>query len=249
MLRVGEFLVPAVVAALVDEFPGGGEIVLRRFPRVRVLAEEEAGAVQVDVGQVQPHGAAFGNVPRFIQVGPRTAGVAIKRKKPGASQHAANYFVLHSCPPQRPHSSFAIVGRYAQIQFGSLAVLTQSCSGENQMAETDVYCPSARQTLHDDRLCPSSSFSTLFLIKQEVAVAQSLNRGKKTESMRLCDGLGTDEIFQRRSDVSGVVKDSRTPRKGHFSLPMGGAHFRKMDGLVSGLTGDLNVAQQQVEDG
>lgn len=40
------------------EFPGGGEIVLGRFPRVRFLAEEKVGAVEVDVGQVQPHGAA-----------------------------------------------------------------------------------------------------------------------------------------------------------------------------------------------
>jgi hypothetical protein len=35
LLGVGEFLVAAVVAAIGDEFPGGREIVLREFPRVR----------------------------------------------------------------------------------------------------------------------------------------------------------------------------------------------------------------------
>src|SRR5687768_11581327 len=57
LLSVGEFFVAAVVAAVADEFLGGGEIVMRGFPRVRFLAEKEAGAVEVDVGQVQPHGA------------------------------------------------------------------------------------------------------------------------------------------------------------------------------------------------
>ena len=37
----------AVVAAVVDEFLGGGEVGLRGLPRVRLLAEEEAGAVEV----------------------------------------------------------------------------------------------------------------------------------------------------------------------------------------------------------
>jgi hypothetical protein len=50
LLGVGKFLVAAVVAAIVDDFLGGGEIVLGRFPRVRFLAEEEAGAVKVDAG-------------------------------------------------------------------------------------------------------------------------------------------------------------------------------------------------------
>ena len=73
---VGEFRVAAMVAAIVDEFLGGGQIVLGRFPRVRFRAEEEAGlpagcpgqagAVEVDVGQVQPLMAALGNLPGFV---------------------------------------------------------------------------------------------------------------------------------------------------------------------------------------
>jgi hypothetical protein len=49
---VREFFVAAMVAAVVDKFLGGGEVVLRGFPRVRFLSEEEASAVKVDVGQV-----------------------------------------------------------------------------------------------------------------------------------------------------------------------------------------------------
>ena len=58
--RVGEFLVAPVAAASVDEFLGGGEASLGRFPRERLLAEEKTGAVQLDGGrEVQPHGAVL----------------------------------------------------------------------------------------------------------------------------------------------------------------------------------------------
>lgn len=46
MLGVGEFFVAAMVAAVVNEFLGVGEVVLQGFPRVRYLAEEQAGAVR-----------------------------------------------------------------------------------------------------------------------------------------------------------------------------------------------------------
>jgi len=38
---VGEFFVTAVVAAFVDQLFGGTEVVLRRLPGIRVLAEEQ----------------------------------------------------------------------------------------------------------------------------------------------------------------------------------------------------------------
>ena len=42
----------------------------------RFSCEEKAGTVEVDIGHVQPHRTALCNVPRFVQVGPRTVGVA-----------------------------------------------------------------------------------------------------------------------------------------------------------------------------
>src|SRR5205085_11010687 len=67
---VGEFLVAALVAAFVDEFLGSSEIGLRANPFLRIflLAAEEAGAVEVDVGQEKPHGAALGDFPGFVQI-------------------------------------------------------------------------------------------------------------------------------------------------------------------------------------
>ena len=64
----GEFLVAAVVAAVFDEFLGGGEVDLWGLPRVTFLAEQEAGAVKVNVGQVQPHRSAPGNATQPVDV-------------------------------------------------------------------------------------------------------------------------------------------------------------------------------------
>jgi len=71
LLGVGKLFVAAMVAAFINEFLGSGEIVLGRFPRVRFLAEEEAGAVEVDVGHEKFHGAALGDFPGFVEVGLR----------------------------------------------------------------------------------------------------------------------------------------------------------------------------------
>jgi hypothetical protein len=76
-LGVGEFFVTAVVAAIVNEFLGGGEIILRRFPRVKFLAKEKACAVEVDVRHAQPHRAAQGYVPSFIEVALRADAITI----------------------------------------------------------------------------------------------------------------------------------------------------------------------------
>src|ERR1039458_5372755 len=90
-LGIGEFFVAAMVAAVVDEFLGSGEIVLRRFPRVRFLTEEEAGAVKVDVGQREFHWAAVGDFPGFVQVALRAFGAganAGERAQPSAGLEA-----------------------------------------------------------------------------------------------------------------------------------------------------------------
>jgi hypothetical protein len=66
--RVFEFLFAAPVAALLDEGAGAFEF---------SFVAEEAGAVEVDVGQVQPHGAALGNLPGFVEIRPRQVRLAL----------------------------------------------------------------------------------------------------------------------------------------------------------------------------
>ena len=81
---IRQFFIPAIAAALVDELPGCGEIVLggrtgnhrdggptdisflHHFPQVPDAKPrpKQPGAVEVDVGHVQPQGSAFGD---FLQ--------------------------------------------------------------------------------------------------------------------------------------------------------------------------------------
>jgi hypothetical protein len=50
-LGVGKFFIAAVVAAIGNEFLNGDKVVLWGFLRIRFLVEEEAGWVEMDVGQ------------------------------------------------------------------------------------------------------------------------------------------------------------------------------------------------------
>jgi len=63
-----EFLLPAPVAAFLDQSPRLGEIGMRAFPRIQGLAAEEPCAVEVNVGHVEFHGAALGDFPSFVQI-------------------------------------------------------------------------------------------------------------------------------------------------------------------------------------
>ena len=58
-LGVFEFLFAAPMTALLDEGAGAPEF---------FFVAEEAGEVEVDVGQVQPHGAALGILLGFVEV-------------------------------------------------------------------------------------------------------------------------------------------------------------------------------------
>src|SRR5438445_6036993 len=94
-LRFSQFFVAAVVTARVDEFLGGGEVVLRTKPSFRIflLAEEEAGAMEVDVGQEKFHGAALGDFAGFIQILLRALGPGRpdgEKSQPGAGEQTAS---------------------------------------------------------------------------------------------------------------------------------------------------------------
>lgn len=69
-----EFFLPAPIATLLDQFSRCGKIGGGRIPRVRCFAKEEAGAVEVNISHVQPHGAALGDFPGFVQIGLRALG-------------------------------------------------------------------------------------------------------------------------------------------------------------------------------
>jgi hypothetical protein len=40
---------------------------------------EEANSVEMNVGQVQAHGAALDNVPSFVKVSPRSGSIGVAR--------------------------------------------------------------------------------------------------------------------------------------------------------------------------
>jgi hypothetical protein len=102
---ISEFFVAAVVAAIVDEFFGSSKIVLRRFPWIRFPSEEEAGAVEVDVGQEKFHGAALGDFPGFVEVGLRARGVS-EKPQPSASEEALGNVVHSAGAAEAGHGGF-----------------------------------------------------------------------------------------------------------------------------------------------
>ena len=85
LLGVGQLRITAVIAALRDDLAGLAE-------GLRVA--KEAGAVEVDVGQEEAHGAALGELAGFVQVGAGGVGVAFHEAQPGAGEEAAHHEFL-----------------------------------------------------------------------------------------------------------------------------------------------------------
>jgi hypothetical protein len=70
------------------------------------FAEEETGAVGVDVGHVELHGAALGDLPGLVQVAPRALGAgarAGKKPQPGASEEAMGNVLLLTGAAEADH--------------------------------------------------------------------------------------------------------------------------------------------------
>ena len=80
-LGVRQFIQAPTVAALFDQFTGGGEIGLRAVPRIRRRGVEQPGAMQVDVGQEQAHRTAFGDVPSFVEIDLGAIGTGARRNR------------------------------------------------------------------------------------------------------------------------------------------------------------------------
>ena len=80
---------------------GGGS------PRILRFAEEEAGAVEVDVSHVEFHGAALGDFPGLVQVALRALGAGAfafeTPQQPGAGEKAADEVVLNARAAEAVH--------------------------------------------------------------------------------------------------------------------------------------------------
>jgi hypothetical protein len=88
---VFKLLFAAPVAALLDEGAGAFEF---------LFVAEEPGAVEVDVSQVQPHGAARGNLLSFVKVRPSAVSVTLQKSQPSAGEDTVWQFVLLSRTPK-----------------------------------------------------------------------------------------------------------------------------------------------------
>src|SRR4051812_19060950 len=95
-LGIGEFFVAAVVAAGVDELLGFGEIGGGRLPRIFGFAKEEPSAVEVNVGQEEPHWAEIGYFTGLVQVALGALGTGVcagETAQPGAGEEAMGKIV------------------------------------------------------------------------------------------------------------------------------------------------------------
>ena len=70
-----------------------------------ILAEEEAGAMEMDVGHVQSHRAARGNVPGFIEVRLGSCVIALEAKTKRTGQQRQWDVVLLAGALESFHSS------------------------------------------------------------------------------------------------------------------------------------------------
>ena len=96
-----------MVAAVLDEAAGLGEVLqgaLAVLSRV-----EQAGAGEVDVGHEQAHGAARGDLPGLVQVGPCAVGVALQMAQPGAGEEATGQDVLVARAAEAVHGGVELL--------------------------------------------------------------------------------------------------------------------------------------------
>src|SRR5437870_1042070 len=97
-----------MVAAGGDELFGDYEVVGWRFPGIRTLAEEEAGAMEVDVGHVEAHRAALGYFPSLVQIGLRALRAGLcggEKARPSAGEQSTGGKPLLSGAAETVHGS------------------------------------------------------------------------------------------------------------------------------------------------
>lgn len=137
-----EFFLPASIAALLDQFSCCGKIGGGRIPRVRCFAEEEAGAVEVNISHVQPHGAALGDFPGFVQIGLCTLGAGLsvfEKSQPGAGEEAAGNVVHRAGAAEAGHGSIQFAAGGFKYTIPSFQNRRVECSAaQSEMVESDI---------------------------------------------------------------------------------------------------------------
>jgi len=73
---------------------------------------EQASAVQVYIGHKEPHVAACGDLPGFVQIRPSTAAISLGEANPGASEQAKRNIVSGASGSQP-------VGRLINFRLGA----------------------------------------------------------------------------------------------------------------------------------
>jgi hypothetical protein len=125
----------------------GGKIGGGGSPRILRVAQEEAGAVEMDVGHEEFHGAALGDFPGFVQVVLRAleAGArAGESAQPGAGEEAAGEVVALTGAAKAGHG--VLDGRAARIEGRALqnrrvergAAQGEVVEGDGKEAEVDM---------------------------------------------------------------------------------------------------------------
>jgi len=148
-LRVFELLAPPAVAAFVDELAGRVEIVARRVPGVGggPLRDEpeQPRAMQMNVGQMEPHRPALGDLKRLVEVLAPAVEVAGHGAPQGAGEEAAGNMGLIARAVEEVNSSFqAFVGRRIAAQY---RVVSRG-AGEREMLDGDRENWGIRVRLH-----------------------------------------------------------------------------------------------------
>ncbi len=139
-LGILQLLLAPPVAAFLDELARGGEIGGGGSPGILRFTEEQAGAVEVDVGHEEFHGAALGDFPGFVEVAPRAIGAgpcAGEKPQPGAGEERSGNPVLRAGAAEAVHG--VLEGRAARVERRALQNRRVERGGaQGEVVEGDV---------------------------------------------------------------------------------------------------------------
>ena len=173
-LEPGQLLVAAVVAGLLDELAGYGEV--GEGGGGRAFGEGEAGEAEVGVGLVEAEAAAGGEGEGFVEVlagEGKGAGVGVEG---GAGEEAEGEVVLLAGAAEAVDGGQEVGGGLGEVAAGAALDGEEVGAAEGEVVEGDVEEP---VVVLDDLQRLRGAFSHLgipALIEQEVAVQEARER-------------------------------------------------------------------------